>query len=138
MPQEFSNPELEAYLDEALPPSEMARVEAALRDDPKLVAQLSQINGRRDAGIHTLGEIWRRNRLSCPARNQLAGYLLGTIEADQHDYVEFHLKVVGCRYCEANLDDLRKQQRENQEVSARRKKYFDSSAGLLSDSDHDK
>lgn len=135
MAEEFSISELEAYLDEALPPEEMLRIEKALRDSKELVRRLSQINGRRDAGIHTLGEIWRRNRLSCPPRNQLAGLLLNTLDEENRDYIEFHLKVVGCRFCIANLADLKRQHAESEDVRVRRKKYFDSSAGLLHDSE---
>ena len=35
--------ELEAYLDEALPVEEMARIEKAIRDDPSLARQLATI-----------------------------------------------------------------------------------------------
>lgn len=135
MADSFSPSELEAYLDEALPPDEMARVEQALRDSPELVRELSRINGRRDAGIHTLGEIWRRNRVSCPARNELAGYLLNTLDDENVNYVEFHVKVVGCRYCVANLNDLKQQHGDrNEDVKERRKRYYDTSAGYLRDS----
>ena len=135
MSEEFSISELEAYLEEALPPEEMLRIENALRDSKELVKRLSQINGRRDAGIHTLGEIWRRNRLSCPPRNQLAGLLLNTLDEENRDYIEFHLKTVGCRFCIANLADLKRQHADADDVQVRRKKYFDSSAGLLNESD---
>jgi hypothetical protein len=99
--------DLQAYLDEALPPDEMATLETALRSRPDLLRQLALINGRRDAGVHSVGEIWRRQRLSCPSRQHL-------------------------RYCQANLEDLRRQQQENAEtVKTRRTKYFKSTAGHL-------
>ena len=63
----FRQSDLEAYLDEALPPEEMARVEKAARDDHRLCEELAAIQSRRNAGVHSLGEIWRRHRLSCPA-----------------------------------------------------------------------
>ena len=65
MSKEFTESELEAYLDEALSPDEMATVEAALRSDQGLAERLARINGRRDAGVHSIGEIWRRHRVSC-------------------------------------------------------------------------
>lgn len=124
--------DLESYLDEALPPEEMARIEQALRKDRQLVRQLAAINARRDAGVHSLGEIWRRHRLSCPSRQQLGNYLLGALADEAADYVTFHLELVGCRYCRANLTDLQKQQAEASEaVETRRRKYFQSSAGYL-------
>ena len=77
MAADFTNTELEAFLDEALPVERMAAIEDALRKSESLQQQLAAINGRRDAGVHSLGEIWRRHRLSCPSREQLGSYLLG-------------------------------------------------------------
>jgi len=126
------NSQLEAYLDEALPPEEMARVEQALRQDGRLLEQLAAINARRDRGVHSLGEIWRRHRLSCPTRQELGSYLMGTLSREERDWIAFHVEVSGCRYCRANLTDLEKQQAEAKEVAeTRRRKYFQSSAGYL-------
>jgi len=124
--------DLEAYLDEALSPTEMATIEEQVRKKPELLKQLAAINGRRDAGVHSVGEIWRRHRLSCPSRQQLGSYLLGALDGPQAEYIEFHLQKIGCRYCRANLDDLRRQQEETAEtVKTRRSKYFQSTAGHL-------
>ena len=132
MPKNIRQSDLEAYLDEALPPEEMARIELALRKAPELIRQLSVINGRRDAGVHSLGEIWRRHRLSCPSRDQWGSYLLGALPEEVEDYLVFHLETIGCRPCRANLADLQKQQAEaHAETETRRKKYFQSSAGYL-------
>jgi anti-sigma factor RsiW len=128
----YTQAELEAYLDEALSPPDMAAMEATLRSQPELLQQLATINARRDAGVHSLGEIWRRNRLSCLAREQLGSYLLGALDAEQTAYVKFHLETIGCRYCQANHDDLRREQEESQDNAQRRRsKYFQSSAGHL-------
>jgi hypothetical protein len=124
--------DLELYLDEALPAEEMARIEQALRTDRLLAERLAAINARRDSGVHSLGEIWRRHRLSCPTRQQLGSHLLGAISAEWQNYIVFHLETVGCRYCQANLADLKRQQAESSEVvQTRRRKYFQSSAGYL-------
>jgi hypothetical protein len=124
--------ELEAYLDEALPTEAMARIEQAIRNAPDLTQELAAINARRDAGVHSLGEIWRRYRISCPQREQLGSYLLGVLDPDLAHYVTFHLEVVGCRSCQANLEDLRTQQTERADtVDSRRRKYFQSSVGRL-------
>ena len=124
--------DLQAYLDEALAPAEMAAIELELRKKPELLQQLAAINARRDAGVHSVGEIWRRQRLSCPAREQLGSYLLGALDPGNAEYIDFHLQKIGCRYCQANLDDLRRQQQETAEVvKTRRTKYFQSTAGQL-------
>ena len=132
MPKKFTQTELEAFLDEALPPEAMAAVEAAARGKPEVVRQLSAINARRDSGVHSVGEIWRRGRLSCPTREQLGSFLLKVLPEGHADYVKFHLEVVGCRFCLANAADLRASQAEAAEKTrSRRRKYFQSSAGYL-------
>ncbi|MBP90881.1 MAG: hypothetical protein CMJ64_29915 [Planctomycetaceae bacterium] len=132
MSKEFTESELEAYLDEALVPNEMAAVEAALRGNQELAQRLANINSRRDAGVHSIGGIWRRHRVSCPNREQLGSYLLEALDKDQTEYLRFHIDQIGCRFCRANLDDLRMQQEEPSEAKiSRRTKYFQSSAGYL-------
>jgi hypothetical protein len=133
MSAQFSNTELEAFLDEALPVERMAAIEDALRHSEKLQTQLAAINGRRDAGVHSLGEVWRRHRLSCPTREELGSYLLGVLTREAADYTRFHLEAVGCRYCTASVEDLkvRQQAAENEVAERRRQKYFQSSVGHL-------
>jgi hypothetical protein len=133
MKSDFSSAELEAYLDESLPIERMTAIEEALRKDSSLRERLSATNGRRDAGVHSIGEIWRRHRLSCPSREQLGSYLLGVLSADAADYVKFHIESIACRYCEANLDDLRAQQSAAHAgpTQQRRQRYFQSSVGHL-------
>lgn len=135
MNRKFSTSELEGYLDEALPAEQMTRVEEALRADPALLDELAVINGRRDAGVHSLGDVWRRGRLSCPSREQLGSHLLGVLPEETADYVTFHLERIGCRYCAANLADLKSQHAESDSSAiVRREKYFHSSAGYLKSS----
>lgn len=132
MSPRFTDQQLQAYLDEALPMADMSRVEKRLRDDAELRERLLELAGQREAGVHGLGEIWRRHRLSCPARTQLGGFLLGTLEEELHGYIQFHLEQVGCRLCTANLEDLQRQHAEQpQATETRRRRYFQTSAGLL-------
>jgi len=131
----FGDDELIAYLDELLPVDRMAEIETQLRTSESLRRRLSQLLRHRDAGVHTVGEMWRRARLSCPSRSQLGNYLLGTLTPGYLEYIKFHIRVVGCRLCAANLLDLQRQtaaQSESQtESQQRRRKFFESSAGLL-------
>jgi tRNA U54 and U55 pseudouridine synthase Pus10 len=125
--------DLEAYLDEALPPEAMSEIEQALRSSPQLQQHLADILRRRDLGVHSLGEIWRRHRVSCPSREELGSYLLEALDVQHARYIEFHVETGGCRICAANLDDLRDQanaanQPANQQ---RRRNYFQSSVGYL-------
>jgi hypothetical protein len=124
--------ELEAYLDEALPAGKMAAIEAALRQDPQLLEELTNVARRRDAGVHSLGEVWRRHRLSCPTREELGRYLMQAMDAEQQDFVRFHIEVSGCRYCAANVEDLQRRMDEAAETAnTRQRRYFQSSAGYL-------
>ncbi len=135
MATSYTDSELSAYLDEDLPQDRMSEVENALRNDQSLVDRLTAIVGQRDAGLHTLGAIWRRERLSCPDREQLGSFLLGILDDSQADYIRFHLSTIGCRVCNASLEDLRTQHAAAEDVAAtesRRRKYFQSSAGYLS------
>lgn len=124
---------LEGYLDDALGEQETAEVEQALRGDEKLRRMLSAIVQDRDRGEHSLGAVWRRQRLSCPAREQLGSYLLQALDEAEQDYLDFHLKVVACSFCLANLADLKALHDEAKpEVQRRQRRFFESSAGYLS------
>lgn len=135
----YSDTQLDAFLDEALPPAAMAEIEDAMRNDESLAERLATIVGRRDAGLHSLGGIWRRRRLTCATREQLGSRLLGVLDAELNDYLTFHLEVIGCRYCQASLADLEQRTAADQDEgsAARRQRYFQSSAGLLQSGDDD-
>src|SRR5204862_1014220 len=129
---EVTPAQLHAFLDDALPEPEMARVEQALRDSDALRQALRQALQERDRGDHSLGAVWRRERLTCPTREQLGSYLLQVLDEPEQDYVEFHLHTVGCPYCLANLADLQALQKEPApKAKERRRRFFQSSAGYL-------
>ncbi len=132
MTRQFTQAELEAFLDEGLTAEEMSAVEQTLRADKQLMAQLAAIVNRRGGGMHSIGDIWRRNRISCPSREQLGSFLLGVLDTDIEEYLRFHLQTIGCRACQASIDDLKIQQADAAEIrESRRRRYFQSSAGLL-------
>ncbi len=128
----LSDSVLHAFLDDLLPESQMIELEHRLRSDTNLTNRLTALISGRDQGVHSIGEIWRRHRISCPTREELGSYLLGAMMEDQASYIEFHIQHVGCRFCQSNLDDLRRQQTaEPKESEMRRQKYFQSSVGRL-------
>jgi hypothetical protein len=130
---------LACYLDDALDETEIAQIEQALRNSEPLRQQLKQVIQERDRGEHSVGAIWRRQRLSCPPREQLGSYLLGVLDDDVQDYIQFHVQTIGCAYCLANLADLQAQQQDaDGQVKKRRKRYYQSSAGLLQSPDKGK
>lgn len=129
---EITREHLRAYLDDVLTDAETARVEQALRDSDGLRGQLTMVLQERDRGEHSVGAVWRRNRLSCPSREQLGSFLLQALEPAFQDYVEFHLQTVACPYCQANLADLQSRRQEAApQAQQRRRRFFQSSAGLL-------
>lgn len=128
---DYSDAELAAFLDEALTPARSAELEHELRTDTALRSRLTDVTGRESAGLHTIGAIWRRGRLSCPDRDQLGQYVLGTLDQDAADYIRFHIDEVGCRFCGANLTDLESAATPDEEPVRRRSKYFQTSVGHL-------
>lgn len=127
----FTDDEIVAFLDEMLPPERMAAFETALRESDNMRQRFATVSRRRDQGVHSVGEIWRRRSLSCPSRAELGSFLLGTLDTDQQQYLDFHLRTIGCRYCVANVADLQGELNKSDEAPRRRKKFFESSAGLL-------
>lgn len=132
MTQEFSDAELEAFLDESLDPTRAQEIETGLAENHELLGRLSRINGRRDAGMHTLGEIWRRNQIGVPSGEVLGKYLLGILPEQHADYIRFRLEILKCPYTIASLRDLEQQQEGSRDqIETRRRKYYNSGAGLV-------
>jgi hypothetical protein len=126
---------LRSYLADALPGAELARVEKALRDSGALRARLEDVRqDRGDPNLHTLGAIWRRCRLTCPTRQQLGSYLLDALDPALADYLRFHLDVIECPYCQANLADLKaRASQPAAAVNSRHTRILRSSQHLLGD-----
>jgi len=126
---------LRAYLAETLPAEGMAAVEKALRESAELRERLEDVRQNRgDLGLHTLGAIWRRNRLTCPSRAQLGSYLLEALDPDAAEYLTFHLTVIACPYCLANYADLQSKSDADPSPASgpRHKRIYHSSRHLLS------
>ena len=125
---------LRGFLAETLPPGELARVEKAVRGSAELRARLEDVRqDRTDSTLHTLGAIWKRSRLSCATRRQMGSYLLEALEPELAEYVRFHVEVVECPFCLANLADLQARNAEaDSPVSrTRQSRFFQSSRHLL-------
>jgi RNA polymerase sigma factor (sigma-70 family) len=81
----------------------------------------------REASL--LSEVWEEYRPSCPKRSTLGGYVLGTLDAPWAGYVKFHTQTLGCRFCNANLDDLRRE--TTQACDAVRERVMQSTVGFF-------
>jgi len=128
----FSDAELFAYLDEDLEVGRMTDIEHELRADPALLDRLTSLRASTVAGNHSLGAIWQSHHISCPSREDLGNFLLEIMPPDQKAFVKTHIEINGCRQCQANLDDLQQQSAARALALDRRQRYFQSSAGLLS------
>jgi len=127
--QNWSDQQLQAYLNDELSDADLSRLERDLRADSALRARLEQLSSQDET--HSVGEIWRHHRLSCPDREELRQKLEGKLPAEQSRYIDFHLKTVGCEICAANLLDLQQQTEHLQDAQRRRQTIFESSAGYL-------
>jgi hypothetical protein len=136
-PAPIDDAALRNYLVDALSPEESARVEKALRDSAELRARLEEVRqNRADGQLHTLGAIWNRARLTCPSRQQLGSYLLDALDPDLASYLTFHLELVECPFCLANLADLKAQSQAAPVTHAsrsRQRRILQSSQHLLGD-----
>jgi anti-sigma factor RsiW len=126
---------LHNYLADSLPPEDLARVEKVLRDSAQLRARLEDVRrNREDFQLHTLGAIWHRARLTCPSRQQLGSYLLDALDPELAAYFKFHLEVIECPFCQANLADLEAQSKTSsapQVSKTRQHRILKSSQHLL-------
>jgi hypothetical protein len=134
-PSNIGDDALRAYLADTLPPEDQARVEKALRESAELRAQLEDVRQNRGvAGLHSLGAIWRRGRLTCPTRQQLGSALLDALDPALAAYISFHVDVIQCPFCEANLADLKlKTAQPSAATQQRRNRILKSSQHLLGD-----
>ncbi len=126
---------LRAYLLDELPPGTLARVEKALRDSAELRAQLEDVRqNRTEVGLHSMGAIWRRSRLTCPSRQQLGSLLLDALDPDLAAYLQVHIEVIECPFCQANLADLKgKAEPASNLAKTRQHRILQSSRHLLGD-----
>ena len=124
-----------AFLEESLPVGQMTEIEKELRQNESLRARLLELVAEQDNGVHSIGEIWKRHRLSCPSREELGSYLLGAMPDGKIDYIQFHLDVIRCQFCRSNLEDLSTSHQHGtatvEAATARRRKFFQSSVGRL-------
>tara|TARA_B110000467_G_C18194993_1_gene408376 strand:+ start:63 stop:500 length:438 start_codon:yes stop_codon:yes gene_type:complete len=129
---QFTDADLEAYLDESLDSGRAAQIEDVLASDKALLNRLAMINGRRDAGVHTLGEIWRRNQIGVPTPEVMGNFILGILPEGDTQYIQFRMDHLKCCFTLAMFNDLQLQQSENSELSqTRRERIYKTSAGLL-------
>jgi len=121
---DFSDAELEAFLEESLDPARAAEIEQTARGNPALLKRLAALNRRRDHGGHSLAGIWRRFQIGVPSREEMGQYLLGILDAGRADYIRFRLECLKCPYTQSLLKEL--QQATDQASISRSRSHRDS------------
>ncbi len=135
MSQTFTDEELMAYADERLPVDQAAELERLLRSSTELVQRLTELMRSRESLDPSLGSMWRRGRWSCPPRAVWSAFVDGRLGDGLSQHLRFHVEVIGCRVCAANLADLQ-QSGDHTDSEGRVRKIFQSSAGRLSSLPH--
>lgn len=126
--------ELIGYLEEALPAEDMVRIEERLRESASWREALAELTDEVGTGEHSIATVWRRHRLTCPSRERLGAYRIHGLIPEEAEYIRFHLEVVGCRWCAANLRDVESQlpgEEESRPAGARRRRFYQTSVGYL-------
>ncbi len=102
-----------------------------LRADMTDAEDLALLGGEGDAPRdNLLTRVWEAARPSCPKRSTIGKYLLGTLDEDWQEYVRFHVETLGCRFCQANRDDLAAE-READDNEIFRQRVFQSTVGFF-------
>lgn len=55
----------------------------------------------------TISSIWIQERVACPHRSILERYVAGKLSIEEADYTRFHIREIGCPFCQASEEDLR-------------------------------
>lgn len=126
---DFTDAELAAYVAETLAVPRSVALEQALRSSETLRRRVSGVVRNLEDAAPGIGEIWRRRGLSCPTRETWRAYVADGIHGEFREYLRFHLDVVGCRRCAANVDDLRAD--GDPAAASRVRKFFETSVGRL-------
>ena len=82
-----------------------------------------------DAADSILTRVWEELRPTCPKRSTLGRLVLGTLDDPWREYADFHVNRLGCRFCQANLEDLKKESASA--PTQLRERIFQSTVGFL-------
>ena len=63
--------------------------------------------------LPSLHQVWENLRPSCPKRTTLGKFSLQLLPDDWTDFVHFHVELLGCSYCRANLAELEAESEES-------------------------
>lgn len=105
------------------------RMIKALREKLTDQTSASSDENSSDPADSILTEVWEQWRFTCPKRSTIGRFLLGTMEGAWAEYIDFHLNKLGCRFCIANVDDLKNATETEQQKT--HQKIFESTIGFF-------
>jgi len=118
------------FVRDALSPEESRAIEAALRNQPDLRNRLARLIESFGLDEIAPGTVWKNFQLSCPSRENWGSFLLGVLDPQTADYCRFHLDVVECDFCRANVEDLKERTlTASSQLQQRHRRIFHSSVG---------
>jgi RNA polymerase sigma factor (sigma-70 family) len=82
-----------------------------------------------EAADSVLTRVWEALRPTCPKRSTIGRFILGTLDSPWREYVDFHVHQLGCRFCQANMEDVRRESQAQAEPL--RQRTFQSTVGFL-------
>ena len=108
----------------------LKKLQAQLPQD--LASQLDDVLQEELFAQRTLlTDAWERLRPSCPKRSTIGKYYLGTLDDQWEAYLDFHINVLGCRFCAANLTDIQSASERKASSSVLRDRILSSTVGFL-------
>jgi hypothetical protein len=119
---------LTGYVEGTLDAATQKRVKAEISSCELCLGFHREIESELHSLSLSISLLWAAERISCPHRDILKGFLAGSLKKGEADYVEFHLREISCSFCAANLEDLRALESENET------KLLDSARDRLSQS----
>ncbi len=54
----------------------------------------------------SVGDLWVRERISCPHRDILSSWVDRSLGELEQDYIRFHLEIVDCPACQSEVEEL--------------------------------
>ena len=102
----------------------LARLKASMDEGNTAASESSE-----ELLLPDLEQIWLDQRPSCPKRTTLGKYALEILPEQWNDFVHFHVSVLGCGFCQANLVEL--QEVEEQCTPENVEVLFQSTIGFL-------
>ena len=69
-------------------------------------SMLSSLREEAEGLTISVADLWVRERLSCPHRDILLAWVNNSLNAEEMDYITFHLEVIECPYCQAETTEL--------------------------------